>query len=161
ERDLELRCYDGVSRLSAEGRMEQTDHDHLTRSVTELGEPEALFRISRGRYLTKLSLGVLLILFGIVGNIWLWTRPGPPMFGPPEHLLLIIPITGGALLLHVYRQRGLCVLIYPTGLLRLRRGEVDSFPWHEIDHIRLKVQRSAAAEIERDDDGQPVSCWLP
>ncbi len=61
----------------------------------------------------------------------------------------------------MYRQRGLFVLVYPTGLLRLRRGEVDSFPWREVDHVRLKVQRTAGATIIRGEDGAPVACWLP
>jgi hypothetical protein len=61
----------------------------------------------------------------------------------------------------MYRQRGQYVLIYPAGLLRLQRGEVDSFPWREVDHIQLKVQRAANAEIDRDPDGTILACWLP
>jgi hypothetical protein len=38
---------------------------------------------------------------------------------------------------------------------------VNSFPWHEVDHILLKVQRAAWAEFVRDDDGEPEACWLP
>src|SRR5262249_50441892 len=66
-----------------------------------------------------------------------------------------------ALLWHMYRNRGLFVLVYPTGLLRLRRGEVDSFPWAEVDHLRLKVQRADRPEIDRDGAGHPSACWLP
>src|SRR5262245_10838222 len=141
--------------------MDLPDDDHLTRSVTELGEPEARFRISRGRFLAKLAVGILLIVYGLVAN-YLWWVHGP---ATPDHLVLfliiILPLSGPFLLWHMYRHRGLFVLVYPTGLLRLRRGEVDSFPWREVDHVRLKVQRAGAATIVRDPDGRPTACWLP
>jgi hypothetical protein len=133
--------------------------DHLERAVTELGEPETLFRVSRGRFLAKLALGVLLLLFGAVAN-YLWWVPGPARFDHVFHLLYILPLFGAALLVHMYRNRGLFILVYPTGLLRLRRGEVDSVPWAEVEHIKLKVQRGDA-EFTRDHDGEPLACWLP
>ena len=137
------------------------DDDHLTRAQTELGEPDALFHVSRGRFFAKLGLGVLLLLYGVVAN-YLWWVHGPATFGHFELLLLVIvPLSGFALLYHMYRNRGLFVLIYPAGLLRLRRGEVDSFPWAEVDHIRLKVQRAEEAEFDRDGAGVPTACWLP
>jgi hypothetical protein len=141
--------------------MDLPDDDHLSRSVTELGEPDVLFRISRTRFLAKLTVGVLLLIYGVVANYYWWVH-GPAHF---DHLalflLFILPLSGGALLLHMYRQRGLYVLVYPTGLLRLQRGEVDSFPWREVEHVKLKVQRAAAADFERDADGAVVACWLP
>jgi hypothetical protein len=141
--------------------MDLPDDDHLHRSVTELGDPDALFRISGGRFLAKLTLGLLLIVYGVVANAWWWSRQNPT-FGHIElFLLIIVPIFGVALLLHMYRQRGLYVLVYPTGLLRLQRGDVNSFPWHEVDHILLKVQRAAGAEFVRGDDSEPEACWLP
>ncbi len=141
--------------------MDTPDDDHLTRSMTELGDPDALFRISRGRFLAKLALGVMLLLFGVVANYYWWVE-GPGGVGHLELIVLIvIPLSGGALLIHMYRERGLFVLIYPTGLLRLRRGEVDSFPWREVDHVRVNVQRAAEAEIDRGMDGELLACWLP
>lgn len=134
--------------------------DHLERAVTELGEPEALFRISRGRFLAKLALGVLLLLYGVVAN-YLWWFEGPGTFGHFEILFLLLPpLSGASLLIHMYRNRGLLILVYPNGLLRLRRGEVDSFPWGEVEHVQLKVQR-ADPEFTRDADGEPAACWLP
>ncbi len=134
--------------------------DHLHRAVTELGEPEALFHISTGRFLAKLALGVLLVLFGLVAN-YLWWFQGPATFDHLViHLLYIVPLSGVVLLYHMYRNRGLYILIYPAGLLRLRRGEVDSFPWADIERVSLKVVRAEGAEFTRDPDGEPVACWL-
>ncbi|MBN9120509.1 MAG: hypothetical protein J0I06_15375 [Planctomycetes bacterium] len=141
--------------------MDLSGDDHLERAVTELGEPEALFRVGRGRFLAKLALGVLLVVIGIVANYLWWFR------GPAQidhfifHLLYIVPLFGAGLLLHMYRNRGLFVLVYPNGLLRLRHGEVDSFPWHEIENVKLRVQRAEGAEFTRDPDGTPLACWLP
>jgi hypothetical protein len=154
--------------------MDTLENDHFSRSVTELGEPDALFQISRARFFTKLSVGALLILLGLVAN-YLWWVEGPGRFDHYALALLVsLPITGGCLLWHMYRQRGLAILIYPTGLLRLRRGEIDSFPWHEIEQVRVKVQRAdmpqivrgkaqsaETAQIVRDAEGSLVACWLP
>jgi hypothetical protein len=141
--------------------MDLPDDDHLHRSVTELGDPDVLFRISRTRFVAKLTIGLVLVILGIVGNYWWWVH-GPATIGHFELLVLVgVPVSGVALLLHMYRQRGLYVLVYPTGLLRLQRGEVDSFPWREVDHIQLKVQRAASAETDRDPDGTLLACWLP
>ncbi|MFO0822094.1 MAG: DUF6585 family protein [Gemmataceae bacterium] len=135
--------------------------DHLSRSMTELGDPEALFQISQGRFLAKLSLGLMLLVGGLATNYFWWVL-GPANFDALlAKLLIVVPISGGALLVYMYRQRGLYVLIYPTGLLRLRRGEVDSFPWSEVDHVQVNVQRTAGAEFTYDADGTPTACWLP
>ncbi len=147
-----------------ESRMDPLESDHFSRSVSELGEPEALYKISRGRFLTKLTVGVLLVLVGLIAN-YVWWVEGPGRQGQFDHfaivLLLSLPITGSCLLWHMYRQKGLAILIYPTGLLRLRRGEIDSFPWQQIEQVRVKVQRADVAQIVRDSEGTIVACWLP
>jgi hypothetical protein len=140
--------------------MDLPDDDHLHRAVIELGEPQALFRISHGRFLAKLALGVMLVLYGLGANYFWWVH-GPGTFGHFEILFLLVPpVSGISLLVHMYRHRGLFVLIYPSGLLRLRRGEVDSFPWHEVEFVRVRVQR-AEVQFTRDPDGSPTACWLP
>ena len=143
--------------------MDLSGDDHLERAVTELGEPEALFRISRGRFLAKLTVGLLLILYGLIANYFWWFHPrGPGTFGHFEILFLLVPpLSGASLLLHMYRNRGLYILVYPTGLLRLRRGEVDSFQWNEVEHVLLRMSRAEGAEFARGPDGDPLACWLP
>jgi hypothetical protein len=141
--------------------MDLSADEHLIRSMAELGEPESLFHVSRGRFFTKLGVGLLLLVLGVVGN-YLWWVHGPGRFDAlVAHLLILLPLLGIALFWHMYRHRRLFVLVYPTGLLRLRRGEVDSFPWEDITQIRLKVQRTAAPELRRGPDGSLTECWLP
>lgn len=141
--------------------MTETGEDDLTRAQSELGTPDLLFQISRARVLAKFAAGLSLLLFGVVGN-YLWWVAGPAAFDFIwAKVLIALPLSGVAILYHMYRNRGLFVLVYPTGLLRLRRGEVDSFPWAEVDHVRLKVQRAESAEFDRDGNGVPTACWLP
>jgi hypothetical protein len=141
--------------------MDPLDHEHVSRSVSELGEPDALFRISRARFLTKLAIGCGMVVLGLIAN-YLWWIEGP---GRVEHYMLVLllgsPLMGMYLLMHMFRQRGLVILIYPTGLLRICRGEIASFPWDEVAEVRVKVQRSDAPEIIREPDGTLVACWLP
>jgi hypothetical protein len=143
--------------------MDPLENDHLHRSVTELGDPDALYKISQARFLTKLTLGVVFLVAGLIAN-YIWWIEGLGQ-GQLDHfamvLLLSLPVTGVCLLWHMYRQRGLAILIYPTGLLRLRRGEIDSFPWNQIEQVRVKVQRADGAEMVRDTEGALVACWLP
>lgn len=138
---------------------EPADDDDFTRAVAELGDPDAVFRISRGRFLAKLWVGLGLILSGAaVGGLGFAFGVG--VLAVLAKFVLTLPVLGVILLVLMYRQRGLLVLVYPTGLLRLYRGEVASFPWNEVGEVRLKVQR-AAPEVEADDAGSPAACWLP
>lgn len=142
--------------------MDELDQDLLGRSLSELGEPDSLYRISRGRFLTKLAIGALLVVVGLIANYLWWFEGGG---GFHNHFVLIfligLPFTGMYLLIHMFRQRGLVILIYPTGLLRLCRGEIGSFPWQEIVEVRVKIQRTDSAEFLRDPDGNLIACWLP
>jgi len=141
--------------------MSDPENDHLSRSVMELGEPESLYRVQPARLLAKLGIGLSLLLFGVIANYWWWIH-GPATFGHLELMLLIVvPLMGVTLLWHMYRHRGLHVLIYPAGLLRLIRGEVDSFPWGDIVMIHFRVPHAAEAEFRRDASGNLTACWMP
>jgi hypothetical protein len=138
------------------------EHDHVTRSILELGDPDALYRVRGARFLAKLLIGIALILFGVVANYYYWMVLGPNGFGHIEiFILFIVPIMGATLLWHMYRNRGLHVLVYRTGLLRLSRGEVDSFPWNDLATVHLKVPNAAEPSFARHSDGSMAACWLP
>lgn len=136
-----------------------TADDDLARAVGELGPPDHLFRVAAGWARAKLLVAAGMILFGAVGS-YLWFAVGPGDFNILIKFLLMPPVLGAALLVHLVRNRGLAVLVYPTGLLRLRRGEVESFPWDEVAAVKLKVQAAAVA-VSRDPDGEPAAAWVP
>lgn len=135
--------------------------DYRARAVAELGDPDRVFQVGARWLRAKLLLGVGLIVYGVAANYAWWVH-GPQNFHHVVlHLLIWPPALGVALLIHMYRQRGLVVLIYPAGLLRMRRDEVDSFPWAEITAVRLKVQKADEAVVVRGNGGELLSAWLP
>jgi hypothetical protein len=141
--------------------MSEPGDDHLSRAQNELGDPEAFFQISRGRFHAKLWGALGLIVGSMFGIAVLIAVGAWDVAGIFAKLLLTPPVIGVAILWHMYRQRGLTVLVYPTGLLRLQRGEVDSFPWDDIAEIRMKLQRLDSPRILYDSEGDPTQCWLP
>jgi hypothetical protein len=137
-----------------------TEPDDLARAREELGEPAALFQVNPTWFRTKFGVALLLILVGI-GGIGVLVVFGMKAFHALFHFILWPILTGSALLVNLYKQRGLFVLIYPSGLLRLRRGEVESFPWDEIAEVRLKTQRVESVVLVRGPNGEVLGCWLP
>ena len=127
----------------------------IARAAAELGPPETLYEVRTRWFRARLVAGVALFGGGLVANA-LWFGFGPGRKGVFEPHLLITPlVAGGGLLLHMIRNRGLAVLVYPTGLLRLRRGEVASMRWDDV----------ASVTVHGDLSGPPVrteeACWLP
>src|SRR5262245_59434719 len=132
--------------------MSEPGDDDFSRAVTELGDPDAVFRISSGRHQAKLWTGRGLLVVGL-GASGLMLAIGAFGFAALAKFLLTPPVIGAVILYHMYRQRGLVVLVYPTGLLRLQRGAVESYPWPELAKVRLKLQRADSVEVRHDDAG--------
>lgn len=129
-------------------------------AARELGEPLATFRAGGRRAKLKGIVGIALVFYGIVANYFWWVH-GPARFGHIEfHLLIAPPILGGGLLGFLYRNRGLRILVFPTGLLRLKPEEVESFPWDTVTTVRLKTDAGEPV-IERTEKGDIKNCWLP
>jgi hypothetical protein len=131
----------------------------LDRVKDELGEPSAAYEVGQGRYLAKLSVGLALFLGG-AGLIVAVFGFGLGNFAGFFHkFLILLPVSGVLVLWHLYKTRGLHVLLYTTGLLRFQRGEVESFPWGEIETIRLKSDQGSV-EVLRDETGAAAECWV-
>lgn len=139
---------------------ELSTDEEVDLAAKELGEPLAIYR-GGGRYMKlKVILGVALLMYGLIANYFWWVH-GPARFGHIEfHLLIAPPVIGGGLLAFLYRNRGLRVLIFPTGLLRLKPNEVESFPWETIVAVHLKTDTREPI-IEYTDTGEIAQCWLP
>ncbi|MGL4419057.1 MAG: DUF6585 family protein [Gemmataceae bacterium] len=134
--------------------IESNDPD-VVRATAELGAPDAHFTITARWFWTRMGLGLALLAYGVIINVFWWTI-GPGLRGHFEvHILVVPPVIGLGLLLHMYRNRGLHVLIYPTGLLKLQRGIIESFPWDEVQSVRLKLE---ATEPVIEENG---TAWLP
>jgi hypothetical protein len=128
-------------------------------AARELGAPDAVFRAGGRRTKLKVALGAALVFYGLIAN-YLWWVHGPAKFGHLEfHFLILPPIIGGGLLGFLYRNRGLRILVFPTGLLRLTPNVVESFPWDAVTTLRLKSD-AAEPNYERNDAGELTGCWF-
>jgi hypothetical protein len=125
----------------------------------ELGEPDAVYHVSPGRFWAKAGVGLALVGYGAAAN-YLWWAHGPQRFDHAAFLLLVVPpLTGLSLLGHVWRTWGLHVLAYPTGLLRVQAGEAESYPWAEVDEVRLTADQGTI-RYDRDGSGELAGCWV-
>jgi hypothetical protein len=133
--------------------------NQLERVIQELGEPDASYGVGPARFLAKLFAGIGLLLGGcaLIGAVFGFGLGGAAAFF--HKFLILLPVSGGLVLWNVYRSRGLHVLLYPTGLLKFQRGDVESFPWGEIETVRLKTDQGSV-ELVRDETGALVDCWV-
>lgn len=135
--------------------------DAVARATRELGAPEALFAVSPKWVRAKLAVGLGLVAYGLIAN-YLWFAHGPGRVGHVQvELLILPPIIGAGLLVFLYRNRGLRVMVYPTGLLRLRPGEAESVPWAEVREVVLKGEPDGPPVLRWGSDGKPTDGWIP
>lgn len=133
--------------------------NQLDRVIEELGEPDAEYGVGPARFWAKLLLGVGLLVGGLalIGLVFGLGFGGAAAFF--HKFLILLPVSGALVLWNVYRSRGLYVLLYPTGLLKFHRGDVESFPWGEIETVRLKTDQGSV-ELVRDGTGALADCWI-
>ena len=131
----------------------------LLAPVERLGSPIAIFRTNPQYSSKKFFLGVLLILGGVIANIFYWREVQAINIS----FWLFSPIiTGFGFLYAVWRDRGLWVLIYSTGILRWQNGTVVTFPWNDLESVSLhRVQSCGRPKRLKDEDGEFMSVWLP
>jgi hypothetical protein len=140
-------------------RVETEGNEALELTEERLGEPDAVYRIGAGRFWTKFGIGVGLVVYGVIANIVAWEFN----FWAVDHIgilvLFVPPITGLSILRQLYVNRGLAILIYPTGLLRIQGREMEAFPWAELDEVRIRADQ-ATPLVLRDNAGKIVDCRL-
>ncbi len=129
----------------------------LAQAVTSLGDPLSVHRIpawlTQVRFLgsfTFLFLSILLFLLVATS-------------GRLEYLIVAIPLmlTSFSLGWNGLRERGLWVLIFPTGLVCWKRGHISVFAWHEIWEVYVsRVSRGAKFFAKADATGEPECAWL-
>jgi hypothetical protein len=76
------------------------------------------------------------------------------------YLIILMPVMGGAAIWHALRSRGLHVLVYPTGVLRVDRREVKSCLWSELDQFTFTPKTAAEIELRRGPGGVVESAFL-
>jgi hypothetical protein len=132
--------------------------------VSKLGKPRGVYRTSRRRALIKAVTGIAMLLVGGVINYLFWIEFRMPVIPEKTFLLLLFgPFVLGLILLYAaWRDQGLWVLAYPNGILRWQRGEIVSFPWDEVDHLKLRrITKVDGIQGTSDELGNPRTAWLP
>jgi hypothetical protein len=135
----------------------QSDSWELAGSIREqaeqlaaLGPPLGEFRVSEGRFLRHLLLVPLLLLGGLVLValpllVFFFAR-GPG--GDPALFKLLVlgcflMIGAVVLIVRAWRNRGLCVLVYREGLVRLHREKANAFFWDEVETVLARKNKEA------------------
>ena len=136
----------------------------LVEPVARLGPPQEAFRIPRTHAARKAISGMSLVVGGGIANYLYWVVFNGPLI--PENLLFLFlfgPILSGIGLLYAaWRDSGLWVLVYPMGLLRWQKGEVVTFPWHEVTDLSFyRVVECERPRRQTGADGEIVTSWLP
>ncbi len=158
----EAEARDPLEATPADALLGEIDEaDPVRVALERLGSPDAVYALSPNRFRAKFALGVLLILAGVAANVlaWQWGVWGIDhikafvLFGPL--------IAGVSILRRTVRSRGLRMLIYPTGFLRVQRAELEAFPWDELAAVFVKTD-SAALRSEPVPGAGPVviEAWL-
>ena len=133
--------------------------DPVAAAIAALGEPLSVHRVAGRQVQLKMTIGMGLIILGIVINV-LWYTVGPAKFGHAFSQFLFMPLAFGfGLVGQVIWNRGVTVYTYPVGVLRIGRGKVETFLWEEITAIKV---RSDSMKIygERNDAGEWRAIWL-
>lgn len=138
--------------------------DELREPVARLGKPTHTFATSRRSVTLRIIAGTILLVLGIVANYFYWFVLGKLPI--PEHVIFLIlfgmPFAGCTLLVVAWRDRGLWVLVFPTGILRWQRGIVQSFPWDEVEAIYLvRVLKCDPLHGRWDYEGKRLTAWIP
>jgi hypothetical protein len=132
--------------------------ESVLKATAALGEPEEVYRASPGRQRAKFGMAMGLLLFSVIG-LTLWFTVGPARANHFLHMLIMPGVVAIGLLVHMVRHRGVRVLFYPSGLLKLQRGTAESFPWDEITELKLKLDLQGGIQTERDGNAI-VNAWF-
>jgi hypothetical protein len=118
--------------------------------LAALGPPLGEFRLSEARFIRQLLLVPLLLLGGLVLValpllVFFFARGGG---GDPALFKLLVlgcflMIGAVVLVVRAWRNRGLCVLVYREGLVRLHREKANAFFWDEVDTVVARKNKEA------------------
>jgi len=132
--------------------------------VEDLGAPLSVHRTSPAQAFRRLVYGFAMIGLGAIVNYLWWFAWGGPILIDKFSLLFLfgIPIYGVALIYRSFADRGLWVMVYPTGVLRWQRGTIVSFAWPEIANVTFhRVQADGGLKRLTDSEGELIGAWLP
>jgi hypothetical protein len=124
--------------------------EDLAQRLSLLGPPVGAYAVDRRRSLHYLLGAAVPLLVGIGLLLVCLLAIQHLRHGFPLKLVLI----GGALIVTAivvgirnYRARGLQVLVYPEGLIRIHRGEAKAVLWEEVQEVWYTKAEGMAAKV--------------
>ncbi len=124
-----------------------SDWQDDSEKLTLLGEPTAEFVVGPRALLRNFVSGSLLILVG-VGIETLFFVIG--LHGQIPKILILgvfCVLMGTMLVVRAWQSRGLRVLVFPEGVVRIRRGQAQAIFWDEVDQVWQKKTEGFWARI--------------
>jgi hypothetical protein len=119
--------------------------EDVSGKVAALGPPQAEFAITPGRFFQQILGALLLLPLGlalvVLPIMMFWYRPGDHGWFLAFKLSVIgfIFLSGSVFLAQrAVRNRGLRVMVYPEGLVRVHRDQAQAIFWDEVEHLVQK-----------------------
>jgi hypothetical protein len=115
--------------------MDEDWSEDILEKLALLGEPTAEFAVRGRRLFRNLVLAPLLILAGVGIDVLVFSIGHGGHLAKLVVLGIFLIIMGIMLVVRALRNRGLRVLLFPEGIVRVLRGEVETLFWDEIDQV--------------------------
>jgi hypothetical protein len=116
--------------------MDFDEPEDISEKLNLLGAPKAEFAVRGRAFARNLFLGPLLALGGLTLDIVLFC------FGHVSFELVMVGVgmllTGVMLVVRAYRNRGLRILVFTEGLVRVRGNDGQALFWDEIETVWRK-----------------------
>lgn len=138
--------------------------DELDAPIAKLGEPEGVHCLPGEGRSTALLVGFgLIVLSFVITYLYFFVLKWMVVLDKILFVVLFGPFVAGVMLIsRTLRYRGLWVLRFPMGLLYWKKGELKTFPWHEVDAVVFHgYHKEAVIEFVLDDDAEPASAYIP
>ncbi len=116
--------------------MDFDEPEDVFEKLAALGEPRAEFMVGSRVLLRNLILAPMLVLAGLAIEFIVFR-----FIGHSFELIMLgigLVITGVMLVVRAYRNRGLRVLVFAEGLVRVRGEEGQAMFWEEVDTLWRK-----------------------
>jgi hypothetical protein len=113
--------------------MDFDEPEDILEKLAALGEPKAEFTVGRRVLVRNLILAPLLVLAGLAIEFVVFR-----FIGHSFELIMLgigLVVTGVMLVVRAYRNRGLRVLVFAEGLVRVRGEEAQTIFWDEVDTL--------------------------
>jgi hypothetical protein len=137
--------------------------EEVSRKLAALGPPLGEFSVHENRFVLQLLAAPALLLVGLALVVLpavalLWAAKAGALLFKLVITGCVLIASGVLLAVRAYRNRGLRVLVYAEGVLRLRRGEAKAFFWDEVAGVWKKKNQAGLHKVSSGNVVYVVQC---